>query len=255
MGSEMVIGVKHGRTAQTSPRRRARGSITDSDKEAAPASATNTKAESHVQQAYARIEDLIITTKLPPGEIVSEASLAQRLKIGRTPVREALQQLAREGLVVILPKRGILISYVDIRRQLRMLEFRRSVERFIVHAAAQRATEEERRMFRAFAERLEKAGRESDGQMFNKADDEFTQALANCARNEFAAGALKLTHGLSRRFAHVFDSDWASLSLNTRLHAELAVAIAEGDPDVAVKRLEALLDAVEAFTRATLDRP
>jgi DNA-binding GntR family transcriptional regulator len=213
------------------------------------------KSVSLVQQAYILIEEMIIKLALAPGEVVSENSLTQRLSIGRTPVREALQQLEREGLVLILPKRGILVSQIDIGRQIRMLEFRRSTERFIVQAAAQRATDKERQMFRDFARRLEQSGLEADGQMFLKADDEFTQALANCARNEFAASALKLTHGLSRRFAHAFDSHWITLAQNTKLHAALAIAIAEGDPNVAAQRLDALIDAVEAFTRGTLDRP
>jgi DNA-binding GntR family transcriptional regulator len=138
----------------------------------------------------------------------------------------AKKPIALKGLILILPKRGILVSQIDIGRQIRMLEFRRSTERFIVQAAAQRATDKERQMFRDFARRLEQSGLDADGQMFLKADDEFTQALANCARNEFAASALKLTHCLSRRFAHAFDSHWVTLAQNTKLHAALAIAIA-----------------------------
>jgi DNA-binding GntR family transcriptional regulator len=53
------------------------------------------------ERAYREIEELIVTLQLAPGQILSEVALAQRLGIGRTPVREALQRLAREGLVVI----------------------------------------------------------------------------------------------------------------------------------------------------------
>ena len=50
-------------------------------------------------------------------------------------------------------------------------------------------------------------------------------------------------------------ADGISLAQNTKLHAALAIAIAEGDPNVAAKRLDVLIDAVEAFTRGTLGRP
>src|SRR5262245_57596899 len=60
-------------------------------------------------QAYRAIEEEIVTLRLRPGTILSEQLLAQRFKIGRTPVREALQRLANEGLVVILPRKGILV--------------------------------------------------------------------------------------------------------------------------------------------------
>lgn len=65
--------------------------------------------------AYARLEELIVTLQLAPGEVVSEAVLGEKLGIGRTPIREALHRLARERLVTILPRRGI-ISVDDHRR-------------------------------------------------------------------------------------------------------------------------------------------
>ena len=90
-------------------------------------------------EAYAQLEELIVTLQLRPGVAVSEASLSERLGIGRTPIREALQRLAREHLVAVLPQRGNLISEIDIKKQLRLLETRREVERLIVRCAARRA--------------------------------------------------------------------------------------------------------------------
>jgi len=78
-------------------------------------------------EAYAQLEELIVTLQLRPGVAVSEASLSERLGIGRTPIREALQRLAREHLVAVLPQRGNLISEIDIKKQLRLLETRREV--------------------------------------------------------------------------------------------------------------------------------
>src|SRR6478672_6884647 len=61
-------------------------------------------AETLTDRAYRLVEELIVTLALPPETILSEQSLAARLGIGRTPIREALQRLARDGLVVILPR-------------------------------------------------------------------------------------------------------------------------------------------------------
>src|SRR6188472_2376900 len=80
---------------------------------------------SQSDQAYEQLEELIVTLQLPPGSDVTEAKLVERLGIGRTPVREALQRLARENLVVALPQRGYLVSHIDVRTQLRLLETRR----------------------------------------------------------------------------------------------------------------------------------
>ena len=91
--------------------------------------------ETLTDRAYRLIEELIVTLALPPETILSEQSLAQRLGIGRTPIREALWRLARERLVTIIPHRGIIVSEINIKLQLRLLELRRVVERLVASRA------------------------------------------------------------------------------------------------------------------------
>ena len=79
-------------------------------------------------RAYRRLEEMIVTLQLAPGAVVSESALSKRLGIGRTPIREALQRLARERLVVVLPRRGIMVSEINVSTQLRLLEARRELE-------------------------------------------------------------------------------------------------------------------------------
>ncbi len=87
------------------------------------------ETSSLTDRAYGELEERIVTLQLEPGAVLSETTLAQQLGFGRTPVREALQRLAREGLVVIFPRRGILVSEIDVKRQLALLEVRRERER------------------------------------------------------------------------------------------------------------------------------
>src|ERR1700722_7066438 len=77
-------------------------------------------SETLTGRAYRLVGGLIWTLALPPETILSEQSLAARLRIGRTPIREALQRLARDGLVVILPRRGILVSQINLKTQMRL---------------------------------------------------------------------------------------------------------------------------------------
>lgn len=206
-----------------------------------------------VRQAYVAIEELIVTLGLAPGKVISENRLAGTLGLGRTPVREALQRLAREGLVTILPKRGIVVSEMDVRRQLEMLEVRRIVERYVVSTAAKRAHPEERQNFRRLAQAIEKAGQEGAGDAFLMLDLEFHQSLLASARNEFAFGAMKLMQGLARRFWFAYYEKAADLSAATHLHAMIARSIADGDDVAAVTWHERLMDNVEGFTRTVLD--
>ena len=80
-------------------------------------------------QAYRRLEEMIATLKLKPGAVLSETQLVDALKIGRTPIREALQRLTAEGMVEILPRKGILVSEINPQKQLLLLEVRREVDR------------------------------------------------------------------------------------------------------------------------------
>ncbi|HIB21720.1 MAG TPA: GntR family transcriptional regulator, partial [Rhodospirillales bacterium] len=107
----------------------------------------NSKTESLTDRAYRELEEMIVTLQLEPNAVLSETALSQDLGIGRTPIREALQRLAREGLVMILPRKGILVSEINPRKQLLLLAVRREIERLLARASATRLTEKERQQF------------------------------------------------------------------------------------------------------------
>jgi|SRR5205823_6673154 len=202
--------------------------------------------------AYSRIEELITTLRLAPGHTVSEASLAKMLGISRTPIREALQRLARERLVSVMPRRGIVISEINVRSQLKMLELRRELERLIARAAARRASPDERKRFHEIADNLEKAAKKNDETAFMRMDREFNLLSADAARNDFVADAIGQVQGLSRRFWYMHYKQVADMPLAATLHAAVARAIAEGDEKAAMQASDRLIDYIETFTKATL---
>lgn len=211
------------------------------------------RERSLTDQAYRQLEELIVTLDLAPGSVLSEASLAQRLDIGRTPIREALQRLAQEGLVVVLPRRGILVAEINVERQLKVIEVRRELERFIARAACRRASEEECRELAEIAEGMDAAARENDDISFMRLDRQLNQRLSHAAYNEFATKAIGLTQGLSRRFWYLHYKQVGDLPRCARLHAEQARAVAERQSDRAAEATDRLIDYVEDFTRTTLD--
>jgi DNA-binding GntR family transcriptional regulator len=196
---------------------------------------------------------MIVTLKLPPGAAVSETELSQLLGIGRTPIREALQRLARESLVAILPRRGIIVSEINLKKQLRLLEVRREVERLIARSAARRATDEERARLKEVADRFEKSARANDDLTFMRTDREFNMLCSAASHNEFAGLAMGLMHSLSRRFWYIHYKQAADMPLTAKLHADIARAIAAGDEERAAKASDRLLDVIEKFTRDTTD--
>jgi DNA-binding GntR family transcriptional regulator len=202
--------------------------------------------------AYEQIEEAIITMRIPPGSVVSELSLSEMLQIGRTPIREAIQRLAREHLLLVLPQRGLLVPEIDLKKQLRLLETRREVERLICRSAARRATPAERERFFRLRDEFTHASATNDDVAFMRSDREFNELCLVAARNEFAEGAMRLMHGLSRRFWYFHYKQAADLPEMARLHAAAADAIGRGDAAAAGEALDRLLDNIEDFTKATL---
>ncbi|HEX9172910.1 MAG TPA: GntR family transcriptional regulator [Telluria sp.] len=221
---------------------------------AAVAKAPREPQQSLSEKAYADLEELIVTMQLPPGSAVSEVGLSTRLGIGRTPIREALHKLARERLVTILPQRGIIVSEINVGSQLKVLELRRELERLIARSAARRASAAELVRFREIAEQFEQAAAGNDETTFMRLDREFNLLCAAAAKNEFIASSMGLIHSLSRRFWYIHYKEVADMPLAARLHADVARAIAARDEAAAAAASDALLDYLEGFTRATLDR-
>lgn len=210
-------------------------------------------AASLTDRAYAVIEEMIVTLQFKPGAVLSETALSERLSIGRTPIREALQRLAREGLVVILPRKGILVSEINPRSQLLLLEVRRELERLLARTGAIRCTENERQQFFEVADGMEQAARDNDDINFMRLDDTFNRLIAEAGHNDYTARAIGLMNGLSRRFWYMHYKEAADLPLAARRHAEVARRIAEADPEGAAAAADKLIDYVETFTRATVD--
>lgn len=204
------------------------------------------------ERAWRALEEDIVTLRVPPGSIVSEADLSARLGLGRTPVREALQRLASEHLVQILPRRGIVVTEIDVAAQLRLLEVRREIERLLARSAARRSTQAQRRQFEAIAQDMEVAAERDDDVAFMRLDRTFNLLLLEAAGNEFAAAAMGVMNGLARRFWYVHYRQVADLPLAARLHAAVALAVAGGDAAKAATASDRLIDYIRDFSRKSV---
>src|SRR5437899_6971754 len=96
------------------------------------------EARSQTEEAYQRILERIVSLEMPPGSVVNESRLREELKIGRTPIREALQRLARENLVRSIPHRGTFVTDVNITDLARITEVRVVLEGHCARLAAER---------------------------------------------------------------------------------------------------------------------
>lgn len=219
---------------------------------ARPAAETSRTAPTLNEEAYRRLEELIVTLALEPGCVVSEAVLSARLGIGTTPIREALQRLAREYLVQILPRRGVVVTAIDVRLQLQVLETRRELDRLIARCAARRATARERQLIGGLGEQIEKTAKNGDLHGFLRLDGELNQHAAHAARNEVAANAVATLHAVSRRFWFYHQADSELSAETVARHVDVATAIGSGDESRAAAASDALIELLFEFARATL---
>ena len=201
--------------------------------------------------AYEAIERMIISQEIPAGSLVSESMLTASTGFGRTPVREALQRLSREGMVQIHPSRGVLVPAASVESQLRLLELRRALERLAVQLACDRADAVQRAQMSVMVERL--TGDDFTLDSYLETVKETHHLIAAAAANDYLADALAPAQALSRRFwiAHMRDEK-RQIETGSSLHRATLEAILAGDQPAAAAASAALIDYLVDFTYAAL---
>lgn len=203
------------------------------------------------EQAYQQLEQMVATLQLAPGAVVSETELCSLLGIGRTPVREAMQRLAREKLFQILPHRGCIVSECRIDDELNIIEVRRPLELLASRGAALRANPEQRKRFAEIASAMADALESDDFEAFAKLDAEFNRLCLIACRNTTIASMMRLISTQNRRFWFMHHGRTLPRE-GVESHIEIARAIAAGDADAAATASERLLVYVESLARRSL---
>lgn len=209
--------------------------------------------ETQAQQVYRALEEMIVTLVLAPGSRISENSISRQLGFGRTPVREAMQRLALEGTLRILPRAGAIVSPIDITDQFKLIEVRRGIERVMAGRAARLADAPARQRFRDLADAFGRAAADNDDTVFIDTDREFNHLIATTAANKYASAAMAPIQAQTRRFWFLNFRKFGDLSRVSRLHAAICVAVAQGDVGAAEQASDDLINYVEEYTRNTLD--
>lgn len=196
-------------------------------------------------KAYQSLHDMILTGKLSPGAVVSETSLAKEMGISRTPVREAVQQLEREGLLEQVPRFGTIVRRLERRDIIELFELREALECFAVRRAAERITAQELATAQRLCDevkqiglRIEKSGEPAANavmmQRFLAADMGFHTLLIRAAGNSRIMKAVAESRVLARIFgARRQAHDAAVMAATHAEHLAILTAIQQRDGDSA----------------------
>ena len=205
----------------------------------APATA---KPLSLADQAYEVLENRLVTLELAPGSIVSEGLLIDMVGLGRTPVREAMQRLAYQDLIRVLPRKGLMIVPIVSSDMLLLLEVRKRLERLIVKLAALNARDEQRSGLSAIARGLSIS--HDSFEEFLNLDRETDLLLDACAGNPFASTAVAPMRTHCRRFWYFYRSK-LRLSDAITAHSAMLRLIARRDYKGAQKASDGVITVIE----------
>lgn len=140
------------------------------------------RSKSLKEQAYDKIKQAILNGEFKTTFWLSESQIAKALTISRTPVREALLLLEKEGLVKSLPQRGVLLLKLTQERLDEVFKLRRALETMTVEDLAESVTPEEIKKLRSLLERQRKFALNQSREAFLDVDEEFHLLMPELAR-------------------------------------------------------------------------
>jgi GntR family transcriptional regulator, rspAB operon transcriptional repressor len=221
---------------------RQRGKATASTKPPPPvAPKAEGRSQSLVQQAYESIKERIINLYFLPGQYLNEAAVCAQLKLGRTPVHQALQRLHLEGLVEVLPRKGVIVQPDSLAEIMKILDSRVTVEPELARAAARRVaageiTADHLARIRAIATATLDQD-PPDIAAFTANDRWFHREVAELSGNPIMSDFARVLHERSTRFWYLNLWQTIDVPATNLQHAGIADAVIAGDDKLAAKRM------------------
>lgn len=207
-------------------------------------SRTRARRRTQAEEAFDALETQLVTLALRPGEQVQEKQLAERVGLGRTPVREAIQRLSSLGMLRVFPRKGLVVAPVEQSELAQIVELRRVLERLLVVKAAERAGFEQRRALQAIAVHLD--GLTDDLAYFMRLDRHLDEMLLSGCGNAYLRTALAPMHAHCRRLWYM-NLPRVDLSSAATFHAAMARSVADGDGAGAIRALNGIMAILEAL--------
>lgn len=143
------------------------------------------KAAPLAQDLRDRLEEEILSGQRPPGSRLDESKLAQHFGVSRTPVREALRQLAAADMVVLRPRQGAVVATVTVTQLLHMFEVMAELESFCAKLAARRMSAEERSHLAQVHEDCRTLAEKGEAHAYYDANRRFHEVIYAGSHNTF----------------------------------------------------------------------
>jgi DNA-binding GntR family transcriptional regulator len=183
--------------------------------------------------AYDAIKHRIITCAFRPGEYINELQLSAVLKIGRTPVHQALDRLMIEGMVEVIPRKGVIVKPVSLNEVLQIIEVRLINEPFGARLAAEHANDADLAALADVLKRAKNWAARRNIENMMLLDREFHLLIARAAKNDVLMELLRNLHERSLRFWFISLNAPAQYESVQNEHADILDAVRQRKPEKA----------------------
>jgi len=178
---------------------------------------------------------MIIELELAPGDVLREDELRSQLGFGRTPIREAIQRLARDQFVTVVPRRGVFVTGLDVSELSMLYETRAVLEPYAARLAATRGSDVH---WREMEEALRSGQAESTGKQLLRVDRRCHEIMWDAASNRFLVDTLDMLYAQSDRLWHMYLANDIDMSHPLQQHQEILDALQAGHADAAAELVE-----------------
>ena len=182
---------------------------------------------------YEELKRQIMIGEIPPGTRMMEVELAEDMGVSRTPIREAIRKLEKEGLVSIEPRRGAYASDISIKDMVVVLEVREFLEGMAAGLAAKKINDEEIETIKKATATYKKAVENGHTEEIIKEDELFHKLIVDCSGNKTLIQMINQVQELALRFRYIYYEDFSRYRNMPYEHQEILDAILSGDTEAA----------------------
>ncbi|MFV0516187.1 MAG: GntR family transcriptional regulator [Aminipila sp.] len=180
---------------------------------------------------YEELKVQILTGKIAPGTRMMEVELADDMGVSRTPIREAIRKLEKEGLVRIEPRRGAYASQISTDDMVEVLEVRQTMEGLAASLAAERMQADQLKKIEEAEEQYNKAVVCGDTANMIFYDSQFHKLIVEASNNKTLLQLIEPLQEMALRFRYLYYDDFKRAENMPHEHQIIIEAIAQKDSD------------------------
>lgn len=210
------------------------------------------QVSSMVDEVYSSLLLAIVEARLTTGTALSQNKLAARMGVSRTPVREALLRLERDGLVQRLPESGFVVATITPDEVNEACDLLQVLDTYVYTRAAERLSGPELDGLLALASELVRSAESGDTEAWREADRRYHAVVMDAASNRFAAEYLQQTRRRVQRFWLQKPQVDGRLRICSQDHVALARAMVDEDADVLARTVHGHIEGLRASVLARL---